>query len=399
MRSVTALTFTAVWIVLFAPAATGAQVRLPEPRGSHAVGVATVTLTDSTRPDPATGAPRTVAAVVWYPATAGTGQPAPYLNRLEARRTVLGEAFVDAAGTVLPNARADAEPAGPGPFPVVLISHSLGGLPGLYAGLGEELASRGYIVASVGHPGGAGALWIDGRVVEVSPVWERNDPAQAGVQVAFAFRDSRTRVWVEDVLFVLSRLPGLKVGSTARVPVDTGSVGYIGHSVGGSAAALGCALSQRFDACVNLDGWPLADTVAEDGLTQPYLHVEETRPYRSADQLESWAATRAEYDRNMALLAARKDSLFQTMRGPAYHVVVDGLSHAGFADSPLWLAADREAQTLAPERALAIVRSWVGWFLDRHVRQQPVRPPDPASYPEVRFTAYGAAWSQDRPGR
>jgi hypothetical protein len=151
-----------------------------------------------------------------------------------------------------------------------------------------------------------------------------------------------------------------------------------------------------FDACVNLDGWPLPPAV-EAGFDPPYLHVEETRPYRSAAQLEEWGATRAEYDANMSALESRKDSIFQAM-GTAYHLVVDGLSHQGFSDLPLWYDPERETQRLEPERGLAVLRAWIRWFLDRHVRgDADVRPPDPVRFPEVRFTAYGSSWTQDRP--
>lgn len=158
-------------------------------------------------------------------------------------------------------------------------------------------------------------------------------------------------------------------------------------------------MTEALDACINLDGWPLPPD-AEHGFAQPYLHVEETRPYRSDALLRQWGASRAEYDRNMSALAAHEDSIFQAMDGEAYHLVVDGLSHAGFSDVPLWSATAADAQELEARRGLKVLRTWLGWFLDRHVKgDSGRRPPDPASFPEVRFTAYGSSWSQDRPTR
>lgn len=378
--------------VLLAAVSLAGQVRLPSPTGAHGVGRVEIEVTRSTGSDA-----RSVPVMVWYPAVPGTGVSVPYLPDLAERSGVLGADFARAAGEVVSSARGGAAPAD-GRFPVVLLSHSLGGLPGLYAGLGEDLASRGYVVAAVGHPGGAGGLLVDGAVIPASPEWDRNDPAVVGIERAFEFRSTRVRVWVGDVLGVLERLPSVRVGAeTLGARADTGRVAYVGHSVGGSAAALGCALSPRLDACVNLDGWPVP-APARSGFPGAYFHLEETRPYRTDGELDDWGVTRAEYDRNMTGLAARMDSLLQAMEGPAYHLVLAGLTHQGFSDLPLWREENRQAQALSGPRALTILRDWLGWFLDRHVRGDAAAAvPDPVRYPEILFTAYGAGWAQDRP--
>lgn len=396
----------AIVAVLAVAAGTGAvaqeapQRTLPRPTGGNEVGVGEMLLVNSPPADTG-GERRSIRVRVWYPAVTGTGSPARYLARPEALAGLASPAFIRAAGEVGSHARDGATPLKEGaPYPLVLISHSLGGLPELYTGLAEELASHGYLVGAVGHPGGALAVAMEDSVIPFSEAWDRNDPSVVGIDSALAFREQRVKVWVRDVIRVATVMPVLELdvaGELLRAMVDTSRVAYLGHSIGGSAAALGCSSSPIFDACVNLDGWPLPPA-AERGFDQPYLHVEETRPYRSAAQLEEWGATRPEYDGNMWALEARKDSIFQAMGG-AYHLVVDGLSHQGFSDLPLWYDPEREAQPLAPERGLAILRDWVRWFLDRHVRGDvDARPPDPVRFPEIHFTAYGSSWSQDRPG-
>ena len=378
--------------------AQNAERELPAPTGPYAVGRADLAIGPGT-PSTESAETRTVAVVLWYPAASVGGAVPAYLGDLEARRDVLGPDFVASARQVRPHARAGSPVAGSGaPFPLVILSHSLAGLPGLYAGLAEDLASRGYIVASIGHPGGSRALWLDGEVVPLSPAWEENDPAEVGLTDYLSFRADRARLWVDDALLVIDRLPGQDVGGgPLGQVVDTSRVGYVGHSIGGSAAALGCAVNPTFDACVNLDGWPLPPE-AETGFDRPYLHVEETRPYRSQEQLDAWGATRREYDRNMWALEARKDSLFQALDAVAYHLVVDGLTHDGFSDVPLWSPSAAESQALSATRGLEILRTWVGWFLDAHVRGiSEAGPPNPSAFPEVRFSAYGPDWSQDRP--
>ena len=345
---------------------------LPSPGGDYAVGEAEYVLADASRPDSlvagmASG--RRVNVILWYPTSDGSS--------------------LATAGR---------------PFPVVLISHSLGGSPHLYQGLGTELASHGYVVASIGHPGGAGRLALGKDTVPLAEAWDANDPATVGSEAAFAFREARTRVWAADALYALSVLPDLELhGEEIGSAVDTVRAGYVGHSVGGSAAAMGCHVSRAFRACINLDGWPVATGIRTGGLEQPYFHIEESRPYRSDEQLDAWGVTREEYDRIQAGLDAGRDSLFQAMDGPSYHLSIDGLTHAGFSDAVFPTGDERDGDTgdgtgMAPARGLEILRDWIRWFLDRHVRQDSAaRPPDMVRFPEVRFEAYGAEWSQDRP--
>lgn len=373
---------------------------LPVPTGSYPVGKAAFSI-PADAPSTGPAGERTVAVVLWYPAASANGEVVPYLSDLDARRVILGSEFADAAREVTSHARHGAPVAARNaPFPLVALSHSLGGLPGLYAGLAEDLASRGYIVASVGHPGGSRALLLNDEVVALSKAWEENDPSNVGLASYLSFREERARVWVDDVLLVIRHLPRQAVaGRALGESVDTSRVGYVGHSIGGSAAAMACAVSWIFDACVNLDGWPLPSE-AEAGFARPYLHVEESRPYRSRAQLDEWGATRGEYDQNMWALTAQKDSIFQALNSVGYHLVVYGLAHSGFSDLPLWSESDAESQSLSPARGLDILRRWIGWFLDAHVRDDSeTHPPRPAAFPEIRFTAYGSDWSQDRPMR
>lgn len=380
----------------------GAQTHreLPSPTGPHPVGRATFVIGSDVQPTLSTEE-RAVMVVLWYPATSTDGEVPSYLVGLDARREILGSEFVDAAREVIPHARTGVPVATEGaPFALVTLSHSLGGLPGLYTGLAEDLASHGYIVAAVGHPGGSRALWLDGEVVPLSEAWQENDPSEVGLASYLSFREERARVWLEDALLTIRRLPSQRIGGRPLGEfVDTSRVGYVGHSIGGTAAALGCAVTPIFDACVNLDGWPLPSE-AEDGFDRPFLHIEETRPYRPQAQLDGWGATRGEYDQNMWALAARKDSVFQALDAVGYHLVVDGLAHSGFSDLPLWSRSDAESQSISPTRGLTVLRTWVGWFLDAHVRGiSETAPPSPTAFPDVRFTAYGSEWSQDRPNR
>lgn len=88
---------------------------------------------------------RSLTVEVWYPARLGTGQPAGGEYRAITRNpaitaTLHGTAVRDAE----PN-RADAR------YPLVIISHGYPGNRFLMSHLGENLASKGYVVASIDH--------------------------------------------------------------------------------------------------------------------------------------------------------------------------------------------------------------------------------------------------------
>ncbi len=122
--------------------------------GPQAIGVRTIEVTDRNRPDilntrpgePTVRYDRTLTLEVWYPAVLGPDQnPVGDYNGVATR---------DPSVRVTLHGRAvrDAAPAkSAGGFPLVVISHGYPGDRLLLAHLGENLASKGYVVASIAH--------------------------------------------------------------------------------------------------------------------------------------------------------------------------------------------------------------------------------------------------------
>ncbi|MGL4320857.1 MAG: alpha/beta hydrolase family protein [Paracoccaceae bacterium] len=118
-------------------------------RGPHPVGVRTLHLVDPGRIDvlrmTATSTPRydrPLPVELWYPAPPGTQQGTITYNTLlrDGHRAIRlhGSAARDA-------------PQAEGAFPLVIISHGYPGNRMLMSHLGENLASKGYVVASIDH--------------------------------------------------------------------------------------------------------------------------------------------------------------------------------------------------------------------------------------------------------
>ncbi len=121
--------------------------------GRHAVGVRTLTVSEPDRVDvlrtktdgPIARYTRTLTLEAWYPAHLQPGVRAEghyeVVTRDPAiRATLIGRAVRDAAPDVAA-----------GPFPLIVISHGYPGNRFLMSHLGENLASKGYVVVSIDH--------------------------------------------------------------------------------------------------------------------------------------------------------------------------------------------------------------------------------------------------------
>src|SRR5580765_2184362 len=180
--------------------------------GRYDIGVRTLQVTDKNRPDilntkeggPTARYDRTLTLEVWYPAALAAGQKPggdyTAITRDPAiTATLHGQAVRDAA----PAATA-------GPLPLVIISHGYPGNRYLMSHLGENLASKGFIVASIDHKDST----YDDQKAFASTLYNR------------AF----------DQLFVLNemeRLGRAGSGSFLSGRLDAGHTGIVGYSMGG----------------------------------------------------------------------------------------------------------------------------------------------------------------------
>ncbi|WKX72708.1 alpha/beta hydrolase [Streptomyces sp. XD-27] len=254
-----------------ARSAGGVTVRLPAPTGRHRVGATTLYLVDKGRRDPWQPAipVREVMATVFYPARTVRGYPvAPQISagavrlfpQIDVPMRHLPTAGVNWAATMT-HAHTDA-PAQPVRRPVLLYSPGGGDPRTVGTSLAEELASHGWVVVAVDHPGDAS---------EVEFPNERAGRGQVRETVFFApptpeqFRtmiDTR----VADLAFVLDRLAALAAGrnpDAAGRPLpesldralDLRRVGVYGHSAGGTAVAEAMYEDRRIGAAVDLEGY------------------------------------------------------------------------------------------------------------------------------------------------
>ncbi|CAL9413335.1 alpha/beta fold hydrolase [Streptomyces sp. enrichment culture] len=270
-----------------APAAGGLRLRLPAPTGPYSVRAATLHLVDPSRNDPwapAIGV-REVVLTVLRPAARGRGFPrVPQLTPAAAAsfaglgpwiRPQLPDGGVDWAAT-LTHARAGAPPR-PGGRPVLLYSPGGGDARTMGSSLAVDLASHGWTVLTVDHPGDASEVeFPDERPGRLRV----RQSVLLGPPAPDTFR-TMVETRVADLRFVLDAL-------------RLDRVGLYGHSAGGTAVAQALHEDRRIAAAVNLEGHlDLMDgellPVARQAADRPLL-LAGTDGFRSDRMERTWSA-------------------------------------------------------------------------------------------------------------
>lgn len=282
------------------------QLNWPSPTGAHAVGIVDTVLDITERTDPHHQGHRRLPLKVWYPAATINGyKQRPLINDTELPIFIRGmtkampvSAFmVQRIGGSLTNAYQDA-PVANGPFPILLFNEGFAGTISQNSHLAEEIASQGYIVISVDHPGGASAsafpdgsghiLNDDLRGMMMSPDLMR--PAMAMKRsktfaeryealkgyLAFAPLEAEGRIWVDDLTNVMDALDAKKVPSPL-LPIleqaDLGKIAIAGMSFGGAASAAFAHQDNRVTCAINLDGGQFGSELLEQPIRCPLLMV------------------------------------------------------------------------------------------------------------------------------
>jgi pimeloyl-ACP methyl ester carboxylesterase len=327
------------------------SLALPQPLGRTPVGTRTLVLADAARR-------RELLVTTWFPAESGT-VAAPYMEKRTAaelaREWKLQFGFEQSVCT---HAWLDAAIVHQKAFPVVLLEHGSGVVPAIYTVLAEGLASSGFIVVATNHPPDSLiAVYPDGHVIKAQPYWPENaDRRTQGVAIGKFAED----VLVADVRFILDQLQRLNSDDGFwRGHLDLSRVAIVGHSMGGTTAAIALKEDGRIRAGVNLDGstYPgMNADVRPIRLGKPFLFME-TEEHASDPETHGKEFVGSETN--------------------TYYAVVRGNEHMAFTDAPLLhcrFSTEPVPGTLGCERALEAVeltRSLVNEFVGKYLNEDP----------------------------
>ena len=191
-------------------------------RGAHTIGVRTLNLVNKDQidilnskegKDPMYDRPLTVE--VWYPANVPDGTEASVTyeevmgTRGDSLRPLIPFTF---KGRALRDASSDAST---GMFPLVVVSHGYVGSRYIMSYLGENLASKGYVVVAIDH---TDSTFKDANVFQSTLLNRAKD--------------------IKFVLNEMARLSSPKSGDDLAGVIDTENTGIVGYSMGGYGAVI-----------------------------------------------------------------------------------------------------------------------------------------------------------------
>lgn len=344
------------------PSVSSARTKpaLPEPTGEHRIGITTMHLVDKDRADPwVPKEKRELMVSLWYPAGKPSGTPAPYMTAEESK-VYLGATGIplppDVLSTVATHSTVDAEPVRPrGGLPLVLLSPGYGMPRATLTGLAEELASRGYAVAAIGHNYEAhGISFPDGHTTSCMVCDAPDDQKVGDVRAA-------------DLSFVLDELTGNRPAWKGGTPIDTNRTAMVGHSAGGFSTIPAALRDARVKAAVNMDGnFRYRNDLPVD---RPFLMLGKPS-HRPGGPDSTW------------------DKTWTQLTGWKRWLSVDGTEHLSFSDlAALSKQFGVPLQKLDGDRADTLTRAYIAAFVDTHLRGRDVpllNGPSP-KFPEVKF--------------
>jgi dienelactone hydrolase len=393
------LAVLAVAAVVFLIAWSRGLIQFPALTGPYPVGKIEYHLVDESRPEIFSAAPddkRELMVTVYYPASpSADANPAPYTTGPIRAEFGTPDFFQD---SVRAHAFADVPLAADGArYPVIIFSPGMGFLPIKYAPTLEDLASHGYVVASLSHPySTAATVFPDGRVV-TSTV----EAGSRALSMAAAKATSDAEfdpvvnrigsVWVADVRFVLDQLEQFNISDPLFADrLDLTRVGIFGHSFGGGAAVEAMYEDDRFDAAINMDG-TLFGEVATQGVARPLMLMLSERVPLTAEQIKM-SGSSPEANAYFQKREATTQATVYEHAAPGYRLTLNGSTHHTFigfeplAAPALFIPAE-VVGTIDGARAVGIIGDYVVSFFDQHLKGQPSALLDgtPAAYPEVVF--------------
>ncbi|MEV6302111.1 acetylhydrolase [Actinoplanes sp. NPDC051861] len=344
-----------------------APITLPRPTGPHPIGAVVLDLPDGAHD-------RELMATVLYPARPGTGRDTllPWLPAAPMRALMAANDFDPAIAAPVTAAHQDA-PVLPARNrrPIVLYSHGNNSHRGEATILMQELASHGYIVATVDHTGDSYSQLPDGTVS--LPTDDNFNPWNS------AF-DNR---------LLLDRIEAIAAGRNPDIgqrplpeglaaALDINTVGMAGWSKGATATAIVLQEDRRVRAGIAIDG-PLQCQPPLQAVDRPLMMMT------------------AEFSR--AAEPGVEDFWQHVARGWKLNIHADGAAHPSYIDHQ-WLLpqlarltgmSDEELAswigTLDPARALRIQQAYPLAFFDLHLRgrRQRLLEGPSAAFPEVRY--------------
>jgi predicted dienelactone hydrolase len=361
------------------------------PTGPYAIGTYDWLWVDERRPERYTKDPgdkRKLPVQVWYPAEpVADSTGAPYIRtpaEFGANAPFKALAHVKTnAVTAAPVANAERK------YPVLIYNHGAGWPRFSATFVTEMLASHGYVVFGVDHPGmDRTVLFSDGTAFAADTLRgpapdPKQDPRASAAQSMEFLNAVAFPIWIEDSRFVLDQIEALnRAPGPFRGRLDLDRIGMLGWSFGGATAIEMLRTDPRVKAAVNHDGRLFGGAMTEP-IGRPFMLL-----HHGGDDLAAAPEANRPVILQQAALIRGYDS---TARARAsadwYDVTIARTNHGHFSDLPLFLALFRDTTLLAGRRGHEIISAYTLAFFDQYLegRRSPLLASPSPLFPEVTF--------------
>jgi hypothetical protein len=319
-------------------------VHLTPPSGPYPVGTVTYEWTDLSRELSYTshqGDKRTIVAQLWYPAAVdSTSVRAPYSPLSADYSKVKGNSYLRPSfSKSVKNAN------------LIIFSPGRGTERFMYTTLIEDLASQGFVVASIDMPLIGYTLYGDGYVLKPSSEF-RTPPGMMGgpYEKVDAFFEKPTAMGVRDLEFVYDQIMKLNKADpnkrfTGKINME--EIGIFGHSLGGRIAGRYTANNSFVKAYISMEGIPPRDVRYEGKISIPtaMLCSSGTLPY-AVDNYNSYIDNR---------------------KNTVYFIVMGDFGHNSVTDNP-FIYPDSFSYKIDPEIGLNISREIVSTYFKEQLK-------------------------------
>lgn len=320
---------------------------------------------------------------LWYPAAASSGKanasyvPSPeILGALRAQKFLNQPACVfDFWGTMKLPARVNA------PFaritsrvPVVMVAPGAGVSRISYSYYAQQLASDGYLVATIDFGEGGFLVTTDGRQQQGPAVNREADYAAQAAEMARHMANLLDQF--------LQKPPAVKPELARRLiqRIDPARIAAIGHSLDGAAALDLCQADARVKGCVDLDGIP-ESPVTKKGLRMLMLR---SQPDYSDADLAKLHRDRKQWNAMGEKIKAQLAKLLTDAGPDTWVVSIRGTGHLSFSDAPFTMPETilrYGGRILDPARALTMTVGIIEGYLQHAFN--PAREFSIQSFPEA----------------